>query len=84
MRGSAIPLELIADGGSDQAHLGERLDVQDFDKQSISRLSGLDTNRTGQVVDLGQIDFGDIIGVVRVVDLSSRPLVTFNLEDLAL
>lgn len=61
----------------------EWLHVLDLDYQDIARFSGVDIKRTGQVVDLREVYVFDVIRRVVVLDLSSSPVETFDLDDFA-
>lgn len=61
----------------------ERLDVLDLDQQNVAGLGGLDFEWSGQVVHLRQVDVLDVVGAVVVLDLSARPVQTFDLDCLA-
>ncbi len=60
----------------------ERLHILYLNDKNISRLRGLDFERTGQVVNLGQVDVSHIICAVVVSNLSTRPVYTFDLDNL--
>lgn len=61
----------------------EGLYILDFDKENVSRLGCLDLERTGQVMNLCQVDIDHVVGIVGVLDLSSSPVQALNLDGLA-
>lgn len=59
----------------------ERLNILNLDKQNVSRLGRVDIERSGQVVNFGQINRSNILGRVVILDLSACPVQTFDLDD---
>lgn len=62
----------------------QRLHILDLHDEYVSRLSSLDIERTGQVVNSGEIDISHVIGRVIIANLSSRPVHAFDLDSLAI
>lgn len=62
----------------------QRLHILDLHHEYVSRLSSLDIERTGQVVNSGEIDISHVIGRVIIANLSSRPVHAFDLDSLAI
>ena len=57
------------------------LNVLDLEDQDVAWLSGLDLERAGQVVDLGQVNRLHVVRAVIVADLTARPVDAFDLDD---
>ena len=62
----------------------EGLYVLDFDDEDISWFGVFDFERTGQVVDLGQVDILHVICTIIVANLSSCPINAFNLNNFSI
>jgi hypothetical protein len=56
------------------------LHVRNLDKEYVAWFCGFDLERPRQVVDLGQVHVLDIVSVVGVLDLSSCPVQTLDLD----
>ena len=61
----------------------EWLNVLDLDQQHVTGFSGLDLKRSGQIVDLGQVDIFHIVGTIVVLDLTTSPVKAFDFDCLA-
>jgi hypothetical protein len=61
----------------------EGLHILNFNKQDITRFGFLDLEWSREVVNLSQVDVPDIIGTVVVLDLTTSPIETFNLDRLS-
>lgn len=59
----------------------EGLHVLNLHEQDIAWFRGFDVERSGEIVDLGEIYVLHIVGRVVVLDLSARPVETFDLDD---
>lgn len=77
-----IPTEQLT--GKAPGGVLQRLYVLNVNDQHITRLCSLDLERSGEVVDLGQIDVADIVCRIIVLDLTSSPVYTFDLDCLAI
>lgn len=60
----------------------KRLHVLDVHNKDIARLGGLDLKGSGQVVDLGQVDIADVVCRVVVLNLTTGPVDTLDLDRL--
>jgi hypothetical protein len=61
----------------------ERLHILNVYDQDITGLGSLDLEWSGQVMDLGQVDVADVVGRVVVLDLTTGPVDTLDLDRLA-
>jgi hypothetical protein len=59
----------------------ERLHILNLQHQNITRLRCLDIERSGQVVDLGEVDIAHVISAVVVADLPTCPIYAFDFDD---
>lgn len=57
----------------------KRLNILNFDKQHVARLSIFNLERSAEVMNLGKVNISDIVGTVIVADLSASPVNTFDL-----
>lgn len=64
--------------------LREVLDVEQLHLESVSRLSALDGDGSGQVVDLGEVNVADVVGIVRVLPCQAMLSVNNQVGPLAL
>lgn len=62
----------------------ERLDVLYLYEKNITWLCALNVEGTSKVMNFSQVDILDIVGVVRVRDLTSSPVNAFDLYNLAI
>ena len=60
------------------------LNVLDLNYEHIARLGCFNLERSGQVVNLGQINILHVISAVVVPNLSSSPVDAFNLDNLSI
>jgi hypothetical protein len=60
------------------------LNVLYFNKKNVTRLGGLDLERAGEVMDLGEVDVQNVISTVVVLDLSTSPVETLYLDSLSI
>lgn len=60
----------------------EWLHILDLHNKDVSRLSGFDFEGTGQVVYLRQVDILHVVCAIVVLNLATRPIDTFNLDNL--
>ena len=80
----AASVAFVEDAGEAPWVIVEGLDVLDLHEENVTGLGGLDLERTGEVVDLCQVDVLDVVGAVVVLDLPSSPVETFDLDCLAI
>jgi len=62
---------------------GQRSHIQQIDHQDVARLDALDMDGAAQHVDDAQLDVLDVGRVVVVLDLSVRPVLALDAEDVA-
>lgn len=62
----------------------EGLNIHDLDEKDISWLGLFDFERTGEVVDSRKVNIQDIVGTVIVLDLSTGPVETLDLDRLSI
>ena len=74
----------VEDTGEAPGLFLERLYVLDLDNEDVSWFGIFNLERTGQVVDLGQVDILHVICTVVVANLSSSPINAFNFNDFSI
>ncbi len=74
----------VEDAGEAPGLLLEGLYVLDLDDEDVSWFGVFNFERTGQVVDFGQVDVLHVICTVIVANLSSCPINAFNLNDFSI
>ena len=74
----------VEDAGEAPGLLLEGLYVLDLDDEGVSWFGVFNFERTGQVVNLGQIDVLHVICTVIVANLTSCPINAFNLNDFSI
>lgn len=74
---------LVEDTSESPRVIFKGLYILNLDQENVSRFGGLDLERTGQVVNLGQVDIHHVVGIIGVLDLSSCPVQAFNFNGLA-
>ncbi len=79
----ATPVVPVEDTSEAPRVVLERLDVLNLNEEDITGLRRFNLEGPRQVVDLSQIDVLDIVGAVVVADLSTCPVETFDLNNLA-
>lgn len=73
----------MEDAGESPRVVLERLDIVDFDAEHVARLSTLDFEWSREVMDLAQVYGQDVVCGVIVLDLTTSPIDTFNLDGFA-
>jgi len=62
----------------------KRLHVLDVHDQNITRLRGLYLKGSGQIMDFCKVNIADVVGRVVVLDLTTGPVDTLDLDCLAI
>lgn len=74
---------LVEDAGESPRVVLKGLDIVDFDAEHIARFGALDFEWSREVMDLAQIHSQDVVCGVVVLDLTTSPVDTFNLDGFA-
>lgn len=77
----STPILPVKDAGKPPGLVLERLNILNLYNEHISRLGGLDLKRPRKVMDLGEVDVLDVVCGIVVLDLTTGPVETFDLDD---
>lgn len=59
----------------------EGLDILDLNEKDVTGLRSLNLEWAGEVVDTGEVDVLDVVCGIVVLDLTTGPVETFDLDD---
>lgn len=77
----STPILPVEDAGKPPGLVLERLNILNLYDEHIARLGGLDLKRSRKVMDPGEVDILDVVCGIVVLDLTTGPIETFDLDD---